>query len=72
MPKVKFLQDYTVKAEGGESYAEGQVVDLPEASANHFCIRGVAEPATEPETAKAAPKPKPAPRRSATPTTDDG
>jgi len=41
--KIKFLRAYTVKAEGGATYKEGAVVDLPEASCEHFVSRGAAE-----------------------------
>jgi hypothetical protein len=41
--KVQFVRDYTVQADRGQTYEEGQVVQLPEASANHFLARGAAE-----------------------------
>lgn len=43
--KVRFTQDYTVADTEGRHFAEGETVDLPEASAEHFLRRNVAEPA---------------------------
>jgi len=62
--KITFLIDYAVDAEGGETYAAGDVVDLPEASAEHFVKRGVAE-AIEP---KRRGRPKKPPAAEPTPT----
>lgn len=50
MPHIKFLRDYTVKSEDGESYKAGATEEMNEASCNHFVSRGVAE------FVKAAPK----------------
>lgn len=41
--KIRFLQDYTVKAVGGQSYKKDEVIDLPESSAQHFINRRRAE-----------------------------
>ena len=41
--KVKFTQQYKVKAKDGAFYKEGQTVSLSPASAQHFINRGVAE-----------------------------
>jgi len=62
--KITFLMDYAVDAEGGETYAAGYVVDLPEASAEHFVKRGAAE-AIEP---KRRGRPKKPPAAEPTPT----
>lgn len=52
MPKVKFLQDYTVKDKEGATYKAGKVYELEtDASVQHFVSRRVAEPA--PDSAKA-------------------
>lgn len=50
MPKIEFLVDYTVKDDEGAKFKAGEVVDLPEPSANHFINRGVARIATEKKT----------------------
>lgn len=59
MPKIKFTKGYAVKGKGGESYKEGQVVEVSERSAQHFFNRGAAEPVDgdkpKPEAAKAEP-----------------
>ena len=54
MTKVRFTKPYAVQAADGESYAEGQEVELSDESALHFVTRGVAE-VVKP---KANPKPK--------------
>lgn len=41
--RIKFTKGYAVKAAKGETYKEGQTVDLPDRSAQHFLNRGVAE-----------------------------
>ena len=64
MAKITFLIDYAVDAEGGEAYAAGDVVELPEASAEHFVKRGAAE-AIEP---KRRGRPKKPPAAEPTPT----
>jgi hypothetical protein len=55
--KIRFLQTYTVKADGGETYKEGKVYDLPDPTAQHFLKkRGRAVPCdSEPEGADATP-----------------
>lgn len=40
---VRFLRNYTVQAEDGESFEEGKSYDLPPESAKHFVSRGHAE-----------------------------
>ena len=44
MPEVRFTRSYTVKDGSGKRYKAGEVVDLPEASANHFISRRAAVP----------------------------
>ena len=48
--KVRFLEDYTVKAVNGPSYRAGEVYDLPMPSAQHFMRKRRAElaPADDP------------------------
>jgi hypothetical protein len=51
--KIRFLQDRTVQdahvgAKGETKFKADQIVDLPDASANHWITRGVAEPYDEP------------------------
>lgn len=41
--KIRFLKDYQVQAENGESYKAGEVYDLPDLSAKHFLRKGRAE-----------------------------
>lgn len=60
--KVKFLRDYTVQDCDGCEYTEGQVVDLPDASAQHFINRGIAEKCDD-ESCPPDPKPKAKARR---------
>lgn len=43
--EIRFLEPYTVKAEGGASYEAGPVYDLPEGTARHFINNGRAVPA---------------------------
>ncbi len=40
--RIRFLDAYTVKAVDGKTYKKGQVVELDEASAQHFLNRQVA------------------------------
>jgi hypothetical protein len=47
--RVKFTRAYKVKAVDGETYEEGQVVDLPDASAHHFIRRRAAVEVREAE-----------------------
>ena len=54
--QIKFTTDYAVKAEGGESYEIGQVVEMPRRSAFHFLNRGVAVEVEQPKKQAAAPK----------------
>lgn len=42
MPKVLFLETRTVQREGGPTYEQGRVYELPHASAQHWLVRGVA------------------------------
>ena len=54
MPEVRFTRNYTVKDGSGTKYRAGEVVDLPEASAQHFINRQAAVLlGQEPETAEA-------------------
>lgn len=49
--KIRFLETYTVKAQGGATYQKDDVLDFPEPTARHFLQRGRAEvfvPAPEP------------------------
>lgn len=43
--KIRFLQTRLVKDGTGTTYAKGEVYDLPQASAEHWLNRGVAEKA---------------------------
>lgn len=43
MPRIKFTADYSVRAKDGPHYKSGEVVEVNDASANHFINRGVAE-----------------------------
>jgi len=56
--KIRFLQTYTVKADGGETYEEGKVYDLPDPTAQHFLKKhGRAVPCdSEPEGAVQLPE----------------
>ncbi len=48
--KITFIRPYAVKDGTGTKYAEGQVIDCNEASAQHFISRGAAVPGVkEPE-----------------------
>ena len=42
MPEVRFIRAYTVKDGSGKKYKAGEVVDLQDASANHFINRRAA------------------------------
>lgn len=53
--RVRFLQSYTVQAAGGETYLEGQVYDLPDATARHFLRKRRAEICNEPVKIKQVP-----------------
>ena len=55
--KIRFLQDYQVKAEGGEIYKAGEVYDLPELTAQHF-LRRVGRAKVVPENKPAIDEPK--------------
>ena len=46
MPTIRFTRPYVVQADGGESYAEGQEINVSESSADHFIRRSVAEVVT--------------------------
>lgn len=65
--RVKFTQDYQVKAKDGPSYKKDQVVEFPDdaagrASVQHFTDRGVAVETDERAPARAnAPAHAPAP-----------
>jgi len=48
--KIRFVRDYELKDEIRTRYKNGQVVDLNEASAQHFIKRGAAVPVTGAET----------------------
>lgn len=41
--KIRFTHAYKVKDEEAREFSPGDVVDVSEASANHFINRGVAE-----------------------------
>lgn len=41
--QIRFIRDYTVKANDGETFAAGQTYRVSEDSANHFISRGLAE-----------------------------
>ncbi len=41
--RIKFLEDYTVKAAGGESYTGGKQYTLSDRTAQHFINKGIAE-----------------------------
>ena len=43
--KIRFLQTRLVKDDTGTTFAKGEVYDLPQASADHWLSRGVAEKA---------------------------
>lgn len=61
MPHVNFLRSYDVAVGDGEPperYAEGQTVELDEASARHFTKRGAAEIVEKPKGKPSAQKPK--------------
>ncbi len=77
--RVCFLEKYTVKAEGGETYLKGKVYDMSPRSAQHFINKMVAAEVKDgksevPETAsvesaQTAVRPRGRPR---TATRDDG
>lgn len=52
--KVRFLQTRTVQAVDGETYQQGQVYDLPEASARRWIERNAAVAAAEGDATPAA------------------
>jgi len=52
MPEYVFLRHYTVKARGGETYEEGQVVEMNPSTGNHFLARGAVS--DDPERIRAA------------------
>lgn len=52
--KVRFLQTRTVQAVDGETYQQGQVYDLPEASARRWIERNAAAAVAEGEPAPAS------------------
>lgn len=76
---ICFSTDYTVRAQGGETYRKGKVYDMSLASCMHFISKGVAAEEKGgrppvPETASVAPsetavRPRGRPR---TVTRDDG
>lgn len=43
MKTIQFTEDYTVEADNGPEYKRGQVVELSNASADHFVNKGIAE-----------------------------
>lgn len=47
--KITFIRPYAVKDGTGTKYAEGQVIDCSEASAQHFISRGAAVPGVKEE-----------------------
>lgn len=56
---IQFTRSYTVKDEEARTFAEGEIVDLPAASAHHFINRGAAKEVpkgTKPATAKSESK----------------
>jgi len=55
--KIRFSRDYQVKAVNGPFYKEGEIYDLPEASARHFVRRGAAVEVDK------RPAPEPAPKK---------
>ena len=52
MPTIKFLKTYTVQSVPPETHEAGAVLNVSNASANHFLNRGVAE------IVESAPEPK--------------
>lgn len=44
MPEIRFTRNYTVKDGSGKKYKAGEVIDLAEASAQHFINRRAAVP----------------------------
>ncbi|KKN27510.1 hypothetical protein LCGC14_0863940 [marine sediment metagenome] len=58
--RIRFSENYTVKAEGGETYLKGKVYDLSPRSAQHFMNKMIAAEVKNgksevPETASVAP-----------------
>ncbi len=49
MPYVKFLRHYTVRDDSGTQFTKGQVVEVTEASAQHFLNRGAVERVAKPK-----------------------
>ena len=58
---VKFLRNYTVQAENGATYSEGDIVQMSHDGAKHFINRQAAVEVDAPEEPKAKPKAKPVP-----------
>jgi len=71
--RIKFTSPYVVKAADGATYEVGDTLDCSnEASAEHFCRRGVAvrveaAPAPTPEAVPSAPKPAAKPSKGRAP-----
>ena len=64
MVSVKFLKDYTVKAENGATYKKGEVYEMSDAGASHFVNRQAAEIFVAEKKPKKKPKAKPKPKAS--------
>ena len=47
--KIRFTKTVTTKASPPETFVEGRTYDLNDASANHWLVRGAAEPVRTPE-----------------------
>jgi len=45
--KIRFIENRTVQADGGDSFLAGKIYDLPETSCRHWLARGCAELVTE-------------------------
>lgn len=54
--KIRFLEDRKVLDAVGTEFKKNSVVDVSEASANHWITRGVAEPYVEPVKGKGSEK----------------
>jgi hypothetical protein len=52
---VKFLRNYTVQAENGATYSEGDIVQMSHDGAKHFISRQAAIEVDAPEEPKAKP-----------------